>query len=78
MVFGHCRVPMTMFCASAVQGGMSVDVCSRSTALHEVLRVLVEGRLHRIYVVDDQQHPEGIITLTDILCFVSKLPRHAA
>jgi CBS domain-containing protein len=29
--------------------------------------LLVENAIHRVYVVDEQRHPIGIITATDIL-----------
>ena len=35
--------------------------------LREVLALLVERRLHRVYVVDAALRPIGVITLTDIL-----------
>jgi len=33
----------------------------------EVLQLLVKHRLHRLYVVDQDTAPIGLITLTDVL-----------
>jgi CBS domain-containing protein len=43
-------------------------VCAdRRDTLGELLEKLVTHRLHRLYVVDFDTRPVGIITLTDIL-----------
>ena len=44
-------------------------------SLGTVLQVLVESRLHHVYVVDEARQPQGVITLTDVIRFlVQALP----
>lgn len=31
---------------------------------------LVSRRVHRLHIVDDADHPTGVVTLTDVLQFV--------
>ena len=40
----------------------------------EVLRALVEHKVHRVYVLDDAGCPIRVITLTDVLRMVTKEP----
>lgn len=47
--------------------GVSIATCSPSSTFEEVIGQLSEGRLHRMYVVDANERPLGIVTLTDIL-----------
>jgi signal-transduction protein with cAMP-binding, CBS, and nucleotidyltransferase domain len=39
--------------------------------LLEVLEKIVKHRLHRVYVVDAQEKPVGVVTCTDVLKLVS-------
>ncbi len=38
--------------------------------LEQVLQQLVEHHIHRVYVVDDDRKPIGIVSLTDVLKLV--------
>mmetsp|Transcript_24448 Transcript_24448/g.34270 ORF Transcript_24448/g.34270 Transcript_24448/m.34270 type:complete len:334 (+) Transcript_24448:57-1058(+) len=38
-----------------------------SATLEEALGLIIKTRAHRIYVVDEERHPIGVISLTDIL-----------
>jgi CBS domain-containing protein len=50
-------------------------VCLPSWSLIEVMRLMVEARVHRIYVVDSMKNfrPIGVITMTDILDAITDL-----
>jgi CBS domain-containing protein len=40
--------------------------CDRDRSLVEVLRLINEALVHRVYVVDEQRKPVGVVSLTDI------------
>jgi CBS domain-containing protein len=42
-----------------------------NTPLKNVLKVITEQQIHRIFVVDNKKYPKSVITLTDILKFFS-------
>ncbi|MCO5567119.1 hypothetical protein L7F22_020805 [Adiantum nelumboides] len=45
--------------------------CSRNATLEQVINILCERNIHRVYVTDDDDHVVGVITLRDIIsCFV--------
>jgi len=46
--------------------------CKLRNTLEECLQCVVENRVHRVYIVDDDMRPLGVITLTDILRLVVK------
>ena len=42
--------------------------CVRKTAtVYDVVEIIRESRTHRVYVVDDEKHPIGVISLIDII-----------
>ncbi|KAL6067955.1 CBS domain containing protein [Balamuthia mandrillaris] len=41
--------------------------CQRNTALKDALALLVENHVHRIFVVDRNDHTQGVVTLSDLL-----------
>ncbi|KAF5841778.1 hypothetical protein DUNSADRAFT_11094 [Dunaliella salina] len=47
--------------------------CSKASTLHEVLHVLADNSVHRVYVVDHDARPNviGVITPTDLLRWIS-------
>ncbi len=53
--------------APGAEVGQALVTCGPGATLREVLALLVERRLHRLYVVDAALRPVGVITLTDIL-----------
>jgi CBS domain-containing protein len=53
--------------APGAEVGQALVTCGPGATLREVLALLVERRLHRVYVVDAALRPVGVITLTDIL-----------
>lgn len=40
--------------------------CEREKSLVEVMNRINETRVHRLYVVDEQRKPVGVVSLTDI------------
>ena len=40
---------------------------SSTHTLMQAIEILVENRLHRLYIIDDDGRPTGIVTLTDII-----------
>lgn len=59
---------------SAISGPMKMMpavTCSPKATLGQVIDILCERSIHRVYVTDDQHHVVGVITLRDIIsCFV--------
>lgn len=53
--------------------GQELVLCRRGSTLGEVINMLVKHRIHRVYVVDDEEKPIGIVTHTDILRAVCKV-----
>jgi CBS domain-containing protein len=49
--------------------------CTRDRRLFEVVLVMLELRLHRIFVVDDELHPVDVVTFTDIIACVYRAER---
>jgi CBS domain containing-hemolysin-like protein len=50
--------------------GRSVDFAvsvTESATMSQVLKLVSEQRVHRVFVVDDKKKPIGVISLTDIL-----------
>jgi CBS domain-containing protein len=51
-----------------IQGDMKPLVsCRPETTLREVLNVVVENGVHRVFIEDNLGHILGVVTLTDIL-----------
>jgi CBS domain-containing protein len=44
-----------------------VGTCTRNTSFNFVLLRILALRVHRLWVVDDKEHPIGVISLTDIM-----------
>ncbi|KAL6058340.1 hypothetical protein QOT17_014952 [Balamuthia mandrillaris] len=44
-----------------------VVCCMDDATVEEVIRLLAEKRVHRAYVVDDQQRPIGVVSISDLL-----------
>jgi len=42
-------------------------VCKPETTLQEVIKKLADCRVHRIYVIDKENRPSNVITLTSIM-----------
>jgi CBS domain-containing protein len=51
----------------------AVMTCAPDTPFREVLARLAASGVHRIYIVDDDRKPAGVITLTDVLKAVAAL-----
>jgi CBS domain-containing protein len=48
--------------------------CSVNTSVGEILKLLVQTKVHRVYVVDVKGKPLNVITLTDILGLFTTRP----
>jgi len=46
--------------------------CTSNTKLQDVLSMIEKTGVHRVYVVDEQNRPKSVITLTDILTLFSR------
>jgi CBS-domain-containing membrane protein len=59
---------------SAVHRYMTTDVVTvgPDTSLPELARIMVDDRIHRVIVVDEQRRPTGIVTSMDILAAVAQ------
>eukprot|EP00879_Flechtneria_rotunda_P008511 GHRR01008917.1.p1 GENE.GHRR01008917.1~~GHRR01008917.1.p1 ORF type:complete len:366 (+),score=88.67 GHRR01008917.1:967-2064(+) len=57
--------------------GQSLVLVKPAAPLTEILGKIVNHRIHRVYVVDDQERPCGVITCTDILRLVIKAAQDA-
>lgn len=52
---------------------MPAITCTKNTTLISIIETLSEKCIHRIYVIDDQSHVIGVVTLRDIIsCFVTE------
>lgn len=57
-----------------IKGGLhhqDVPWCRPHATLGEVVDSIIAHHYHRVYVVDDADRPVGIVTLSDILEFVT-------
>eukprot|EP01130_Rhizamoeba_saxonica_P013148 TRINITY_DN5575_c0_g1_i2.p1 TRINITY_DN5575_c0_g1~~TRINITY_DN5575_c0_g1_i2.p1 ORF type:complete len:341 (-),score=59.39 TRINITY_DN5575_c0_g1_i2:51-1073(-) len=64
---GAILLPVSSFLK---QGGMTLPVpmaCKEDSTFDFVILKLASSRLHRIWVMDDSDHPIGLISLTDIM-----------
>jgi CBS domain-containing protein len=44
-----------------------VQVCKKTQSLEHVINLLADHSIHRVFVVDDEKKPIGVITLKDVL-----------
>ncbi|KAK9831404.1 hypothetical protein WJX81_001860 [Elliptochloris bilobata] len=58
--------------SAGCQVGQALVLATAQETFSEVLEKLVANRLHRLYVVDTELRPVGIVTLTDILRTVTQ------
>jgi CBS domain-containing protein len=45
-----------------------------STPMRDLARMMVDGHIHRIIVVDERRRPVGIVSSTDILAVMASVP----
>jgi CBS-domain-containing membrane protein len=50
---------------------MPLTVTPQNT-LEDVITILLEKRVHRVWIVDESRKPTGVITMTDVLMFAFK------
>jgi len=52
-------------------------VCvSRGTSIGAIARMMINAHIHRVIVVDEDQHPVGIVSSTDVLAAVAQADAH--
>jgi CBS domain-containing protein len=44
-----------------------VQVCKKTHSLEHAINLLADHSIHRVFVVDDEKKPIGVITLKDVL-----------
>jgi len=54
-----------------VIAGQKPVTCRRDTTLHDVLRLYMNYRIHRVYIVDEHNRPIGIVSMTDVMKIIS-------
>jgi CBS domain-containing protein len=61
-----------------VEDYMNTDpVCvAPSTSIGVIARMMINAHIHRVIVVDDAQHPLGVVSSTDILAAVAQADTH--
>ncbi len=42
-------------------------VCTPDSSLIDVMEKLVQEKVHRIFIVDENKHPTGVITMIDVI-----------
>jgi CBS domain-containing protein len=47
--------------------------CNATDSLETVVKALARAKVHRIYVVNANQQPQGVITLTDIIDTIARV-----
>jgi len=53
---------------TAQTGGVRAPVAVKNTAtLGQVIQLVVENGIHRVWLTDDKDKPAGVVTLSDIL-----------
>lgn len=80
LIFATCCAGVWCPCLQAAAAGnwagllsgAPVVAVTGSSTLEAVLEALAVKGLHRVYVVDAEQKPLSIITLTDVLRLVTK------
>ncbi len=64
-LFPHHRQPGSSLRGSP-KHSLGLVYCEREKSLVEVMNRINETRVHRLYVVDEQRKPVGVVSLTDI------------
>jgi len=55
-----------------IQQLRSLITCKEITTIQEILQLFVNNRVHRIFVIDEENRPIGIISLTDLIIFLAE------
>lgn len=68
---GACALPSptsspTRLISASPKHSLGLVYCEREKSLVEVMNRINETRVHRLYVVDEQRKPVGVVSLTDI------------
>jgi 5'-AMP-activated protein kinase regulatory gamma subunit len=69
--FEWLLLPITVFLrriASSTEGKPSFPLtCRKHTMIEDAINMLSTYRVHRLWIVDDQGKPEGVLALTDVM-----------
>eukprot|EP00736_Rhodelphis_marinus_P006846 Rmarinus@m.4901 len=72
-------LPVRQFLASSVAAMTHpVVTCTASAKLGEAASLMLENKVHRVYVVDDHHKPVSVVTMTDFMRVWSKHATHCA
>jgi len=66
----NVMLPVMEFLKGQGQGGHKPVTCKNTETLKSVVERLVAEKVHRIWIVDNSDHPTGVISLSDIALFV--------
>lgn len=71
--FSEWQVDVDLLPRDEVRHHMSTDVVTvASTApIAEIARNMLDAHIHRVFVVDDQQRPVGIVSSTDLIAAIA-------
>ena len=50
-------------------------MCSPETDLKEMIRLVVENEAHRIWLVDGDKRPIGVVSLTNMISAIMKVDK---
>jgi len=71
--FSEWQVDVESLPGEEVRRHMSTDVVTvgPTTPIAEVARMMLDAHIHRVFVVDEQRRPVGIVSSTDIIAAVA-------
>jgi len=63
-------VPLNEYLSKYSEKSLSPITIKNETTLLEAIQVMSESRIHRVWVIDDDFKPVGVVSLTDIAKFI--------
>ena len=67
-IYKLLNMPLRVYLEVVSEGAEnSAITCSPDDTLEEIIRRMVASRIHRIYVVDEKNHPIRVISLRNVL-----------
>ncbi|KAI8874275.1 CBS-domain-containing protein [Ramicandelaber brevisporus] len=70
------NMPVLEFLSRVTATQKAPVVCTPGSTLRQVIEVMHVNNIHRVWVVDDEKKPTGVITLTDVLRLVELASSH--
>lgn len=71
MLFSGLRLPVREYLAAAHNESLKPVSCTTSSTILSVLEQLDDHHIHRVFVVDEQSKPIGVLSLCDVITFLS-------